>query len=329
MATKKLTISTSWTKFRALGWSRFFQGYLYWMLFQTVHNLLTNQITDFSYHWIGYTFDSIFLAFSLYLIHERSRLTRYVIPVGCVVVNFMALTVLSIQEEYHLPNILTTLQIHFPFLIVVGIYFLCSKKVKLIYNQPFETKENPTIVLNHTNFRVDDLILQFMCFSIIGQIMEDVYGEIEQVVAHGQPNLDWLLEKGLTPAFPYGFGYILCIILVVPLSQWLGQKVKAKAQLIGLLFVINMVLMSSVEFICGLIGNQHYQNWDYRMRPFNLMGQVCLQNAIGFGIVATFVMLGIYPIVQKILRGLTATQYRLLMVLETIIYLTLFTYYLL
>jgi uncharacterized membrane protein len=318
-----------WEDFKAIGWSRFFQLYFAWMLFQTVHNLLTNQITDFSYHWIGYTFDSIFLAFSLYLIHERSRLTRYIIPAGCLAVIFMALMVLSIQEEYKLPNILTTLQIHFPFLIVVGAYFLFSKKVKLIYNQPFETRENPTIVLNHTNFRVDDLMMQFMFFSIIGQIMEDIYGEIEQIVAYGQPNLAWLLEKGLTPAFPYGFGYILCIILVVPLSHWLCQKVKRKTQLISLLFVINMVLMSSVEFICGIIGNRNYQNWDYRTRPFNIMGQVCLQNAIGFGIVATFVVLGIYPIVQKVLQGLTATQYRLLMVLEMIIYLTLFIYYLL
>ena len=48
----------------------------------------------------------------------------------------------------------------------------------------------------------------------------------------------------------------------------------------------------------GLCTNMDYALWDYRTMWCNFMGQVCLQNSLGFGLAATIMTYVVYPLVK-------------------------------
>jgi len=48
--------------------------------------------------------------------------------------------------------------------------------------------------------------------------------------------------------------------------------------------------ITGVEYLCGLVWNRHYQVWDYRRRPLNLHGQICLPYTILWGILSAMVI---------------------------------------
>ena len=45
--------------------------------------------------------------------------------------------------------------------------------------------------------------------------------------------------------------------------------------------------------------NGIYPLWDYSDMPFNFMGQICLQNTLAFGAVATLVTWVVFPVLQR------------------------------
>lgn len=51
----------------------------------------------------------------------------------------------------------------------------------------------------------------------------------------------------------------------------------------------------------GMMFNRNLQMWDYSELPFNFMGQICLQNAIGFGFAATLIVYVVYPVLERLL----------------------------
>ncbi|MDR0846786.1 MAG: putative ABC transporter permease [Lactobacillales bacterium] len=320
--------------FHKLGFARVVLVYFYALLIETVSNVMATSVTDFSYAWIGYTFDSIFLGLSIYFIHKQLNFTRWFIIIGIVVEIFMTAIILSIIVQYKLPMILTTVQINSPYLFLIALYFYFSKKVPerfccTLDDQPEDEAEVKVGKVSIGTLRYwKDLLLYFFIFSILGQVMENVYIQIRSISITHQFDWKLLLQKGLTPAFPYGMGFVLCVILIHPIYQWLQTKFKTKRSVVAILFFVNMFVMSSVELICGLIGNRDYANWDYRGEPFNFMGQVCLRNAIGFGLVATIIVIIIYPRVVKFRNKMTPAAYAITYAVATIVYCAFIIYYL-
>ena len=49
----------------------------------------------------------------------------------------------------------------------------------------------------------------------------------------------------------------------------------------------------------GLIVNADLQLWDYRDNFCNIMGQVCLQNTMAFGVVASIITWWVYPLMER------------------------------
>ena len=49
----------------------------------------------------------------------------------------------------------------------------------------------------------------------------------------------------------------------------------------------------------GLVVNANLQLWDYRSNFGNIMGQVCLQNTIAFGVAASLIAWFVYPLLER------------------------------
>jgi uncharacterized membrane protein len=74
----------------------------------------------------------------------------------------------------------------------------------------------------------------------------------------------------------------------------------------GLIFLAGLVLASSIEFIAGwgLYHLFHARWWDYRKKPFNLGGYICLEFSIYWGIGALLVVRILHPVVNRFTAGL-------------------------
>ena len=64
-------------------------------------------------------------------------------------------------------------------------------------------------------------------------------------------------------------------------------------------FVSGALLCTLIEFSMGLIVNADLQLWDYRDNFCNIMGQVCLQNTLAFGVVASIITWWVYPLMER------------------------------
>lgn len=65
----------------------------------------------------------------------------------------------------------------------------------------------------------------------------------------------------------------LCLVWVGGLNSFFKRDIPVPLQM-----VIGAVIITTAEFICGVIVNIGFgmQVWDYSDLPFNIMGQVCL-----------------------------------------------------
>ena len=66
-----------------------------------------------------------------------------------------------------------------------------------------------------------------------------------------------------------------------------------------LVFLLSVVLASVVEYLCHYVMEKwfHVQLWDYHEKRFNLHGRICLENSLGFGILALFVVYVAHPFI--------------------------------
>ena len=64
-------------------------------------------------------------------------------------------------------------------------------------------------------------------------------------------------------------------------------------------FVANALMCSLIEFSMGLLVNADHQLWDYSDHFGNIMGQVCLQNTIAFGVAASIIAWFVYPALER------------------------------
>ena len=109
-----------------------------------------------------------------------------------------------------------------------------------------------------------------------------------------------LLLRGRDAPYLFFAGYIMSYL------ERHTQLAPTMRRVVPLLisFVANALVCTLIELVMGLALNMDYALWDYRDMFCNFMGQVCLQNAIAFGIAATLMTWVIYPAVESGLRKL-------------------------
>ena len=82
------------------------------------------------------------------------------------------------------------------------------------------------------------------------------------------------------------------MLLLYPVKNFLEKRIRSRVVPLLISFVVNALVCTTIELVMGLMVNQPGPDgklplWDYSDMFCNFMGQVCLQNAIAFGVVAT------------------------------------------
>jgi len=133
-------------------------------------------------------------------------------------------------------------------------------------------------------------LLIFALFSIIGWILELTYRSL-------------VTKKLVNPGFMsgcvvplYGMGAIILNLICILISKTnFNYKVL-------LVFVVSIILLTLLEFICGFISLKyfHIRLWDYRKRIINYKGFVCLEFSIIWGLLGVLYYLTVYPYIDII-----------------------------
>ena len=195
---------------------------------------------------------------------------------------------------------------NFCYYLLVALYFMFSDRVKVVLvNEMSSDKgnEEETFVVDRRSWPFyRNLIIYFVVFSVLGHWMEAGFCQlirlgIVQGEFHAENTMLW--RDWLYPYPMHGTAVILIAVFLNPLFNKLKKTFKNKFAPYVVSFVINALICTLIEFCGGLMFNAQLQNWDYSNMPFNFMGQICLQNAIGFGVASSVIAWWLYPMMER------------------------------
>lgn len=194
--------------------------------------------------------------------------------------------------------------------IILLLYFGLSKKARAYLTQPFTLQNNE--VAKATRETVIDrrkwpfyrnLIIYFCVFSLLGHWFEAGCSKLMELgVIKGEVDYSntMMWRDWFYPYPMHGFAVVLIALLLYPFWRWLLKKCPRRAFAYGISFMANMLVCVCIEFFMGLAVNSNLQLWNYTNMPFNIMGQVCLQNALGFGVAASLIAWWVYPALERL-----------------------------
>ena len=131
------------------------------------------------------------------------------------------------------------------------------------------------------------VVLWFLVYSLMGWIVESVYMSIcnRKLTNRG-------FAKG--PFCPiYGVGALTVFFLLRPYSDQPFQ-----------LFLLGMILATAIEFITAVIMNRIFGEiwWDYREKPLNYKGIICLESSIAWGVYTVILFVFLQGFVEGIVN---------------------------
>lgn len=157
---------------------------------------------------------------------------------------------------------------------------------------PFYTKClycGVVIMWSRTLFGFDSyhVILWFLTYSILGWAVESFYMSIcnRKLTNRG-------FSRG--PICPiYGVGALTVFILLRPYSH---NKI--------LLFIMGSFLATLIEYITALLMNRLFGEiwWDYKDKPFNYKGILCLESSIAWGVYTVILFVCLQGFVEGIVN---------------------------
>ena len=156
-----------------------------------------------------------------------------------------------------------------------------------------QTKKYDTETLNKKTsftifgFTITKLLAYFVIYSIIGFIIETVFGLITKGVLESRKSFLY----GPFCAI-YGVG---AVIMIIGLQRFKKNNYT--------LFFGGFLIGSIVEYIISWIGEIIFDIkwWDYSSMPFNLNGRICVWFSIFWGVLAIYLMSHIHLKVDKLL----------------------------
>ena len=133
------------------------------------------------------------------------------------------------------------------------------------------------------------LITFFSIYSFLGWLTEVIYAYHKD---HSFVNRGFLYGP-LCPI--YGSGII---IIILCLNNYKNN--------ISLIFLIGMLLTSSLEYITGFILEKAFNTkwWDYSDMPLNLHGRICMSFSIIWGIASIFIVSFVHPLVSNLISNI-------------------------
>ena len=288
----------------SMGFMRFVQVYFaidiaanILVLLLTSRDMVANDVTQF-FDWIMLILAGV--AFWFFI--NRYRMARpFVIMMGLIGIAFNGIK-LGIQGIFDWPILI----FNSAFYIFLICYFIFSKRVKatmvndLAKRTGIYDKEG-TAYLEHGWPLVRNLIIYFIVFSVLGHWMEAgmcQFIRLGLVEGEYDPTNTMLWRDWLYPFPMEGAAVVIIALFLYPLLQWLKKAIKVPVVPYIISFICNALVCSLIEFSMGLIVNANHQLWDYSTMPFNIMGQVCLQNALAFGAASSIIAWWVYPLLQ-------------------------------
>lgn len=257
----------------------------------------TNSILD----WFMIIFEGV--AFWFFI--NRYRHTRALV-VG------MSLFYLVVENGYALlmhtfnPAVAIANSLFYVFLIL---YFLLSRRVKNIMINDLSMRkgvdnallEAPPLKRFSWPF-IRNLIIYFIVFSVLGHWMEMAMCQLiiaGLVQGEYDPTNTMLWRDWLYPFPMEGAAVVLIALILYPLKQWLVKKIDNRILPYVISFLANALMCTIIEFGMGLIVNADLQLWNYTDNFCNIMGQVCLQNTLAFGVAASLIAWFVYPLLER------------------------------
>lgn len=279
----------------------------------------------------------IFEGIALWMMWQRKKATRAFF-IGYTLFNFVSGSIFNIATgDFSLASQLSASGTDLALLL----YFCTSRRVKAVMIEPLNTEAlNKQIENDRLYYRPKtwpfwrNLIIYLCVFSVVGHWMEAGYCTLIRFgILPGtyDPNSqiwsDWLYP------FPvYGVGAVVCVLLLFPIKNYLQKKLPGHFLPVACSFVINGIVCTLIELVMGLMINQPspegvYPLWDYSTLFCNFMGQICLQNGLAFGVIATLMTWIIYPLVEYALGKLPRDAMNIIFVSVVVGFCILFLLY--
>ncbi len=279
------------------------------------------------FDWLNLVFEAV----TLWMVWYRLKITR---PFVLVYTVFNVVVGTAVHLGMHTMDVGLQLASVIPD-VVIFLYFLLSKKAREVLTEDLvldtmELQGEDSMAPRWSWPFVRNLIMYFCIFSFLGHWMEMSFClAIKAGLVGGEydPSNTMLWRDWFYPFPMHGMAVALIGVLLYPLWRALVRKTNV---VVGSLlsFVINGLMCGLIEFTFGLLWNADLQNWDYTNMPFNFMGQVCLQNVIGFAFAASIIAWMVYPWLERTLAKLPEAAMNIAAVVVLMVFLVAQTLYL-
>lgn len=264
-------------------------------------------------------------AVTLWLLHERrkqARITAFITVALCVslsatdLLGLGALTEVAAIVSMPVAAAATALELFGAGFVSYALLFDDAVKTQLVKppnNKPAFDGGHSWDVSMRERVRTwefwRDLTMYFIVFSFIGHWAEMLFCRL--IVAgvfmgSYDPTNAMLWDQWLFPFSAEGTALAMVVVFLHPVALALQKRFgKHSKKAFGISFLVNGIICTSIDFLTGMVANQHYELWDYRDMPFNFMGQVCLQNSLVYTVAATLIVWFAYPAMDSGLRKLS------------------------
>ena len=179
-----------------------------------------------------------------------------------------------------------------------------SKKVKQIN----KTKEKSFKILNFSIWR---LLAYFIIYSVVGFVIETVFGMMTKGVIESRQSFLYGPFCGI-----YGMGAVVMILAL----QYFNQNNNR-------LFWGGFIVGSIVEYVVSLYGDifLNVKWWDYSNMPLNINGRICVFFSIFWGLLGIYLMSYVNPKVDKFIDWIkTKISIKKLKIATTLVIIFLF-----
>ncbi len=279
------------------------------------------------FDWLNLVFEAVML----WMIWFRLKVTR---PFALTYTVFNVVVGTLVHLGMHTMDVGLQLASVIPD-VVIFLYFLLSKKAREVLSEDLaldtaELQDESGMAPRWSWPFVRNLIMYFCVFSFLGHWMEMSFClAIKAGLVGGEydPSNTMLWRDWFYPFPMHGMAVVLIGVLLYPVWRTFVRRTNI---IVGSLlsFVINGLTCGLIEFICGQMWNADLQNWDYTNMPFNIMGQVCLQNVIGFAFAASIIAWMVYPWLERTLARLPEAAVTIASVAVLMVFLVAQTLYL-
>ncbi len=154
-----------------------------------------------------------------------------------------------------------------------------------------ETQENTNIKkkkkLMINGISIWRILAYFIIYSVLGYIIETVYGMITKGVWESRQSFLYGPFCGI-----YGLGAVVMILCL--------HKFPRK---FNMLFIGGFVVGSIVEYVVSLVGEMllGVKWWDYSNMPLNINGRICVYFSVFWGFLGIYLIASLNPKVDKII----------------------------